>query len=114
MDLGALWSHNSPTLIDYSKSPFQCCKFTETQGVLEVTPPKTKTYFPLPDAQIIVVLHRNHQEYYSISGDEFSPFRLAPMSQNELTIKNDPRHTIQSYFREQYRLELSVRPPRVR
>jgi hypothetical protein len=36
------------------------------------------------------------------------------MSQNESASKTDPRHTIQSYFKEQYRLELSVRPPRVR
>jgi A/G-specific adenine glycosylase len=114
MDLGALWSYNSPALVNYSESPFQYCKFTETQGTLEITPLKTKTYFPLPDAQIFVVIHCNHQEYYSLSEDEFSPFSLAPMSQNEPASKNDPRHTIQSHFREQYRLELSVRPPRVR
>jgi len=49
------------------------------------------------------VLHKDHKVYYSSDGKEYQPFMLSPT-------EDDIRHFVQSYFREKYHLELSVRP----
>lgn len=81
----------------------QECRYYQTQGELEESSTPTKTRFPLNEAQVILVLHRQHQEYFSASKEEYQPFRL-PVSLTS-------RSQIKEYFRRQHGLELSVRPP---
>ncbi len=65
MDLGALWSKNSLSQIDWDASPFTYCEFTRTRGAQEIAPVKVRSYFPVLDAQTLVIIHRDHREYYS-------------------------------------------------
>lgn len=81
----------------------QECRYYQTQGELEETSQTAKTRFPLPEAQVYLTLHRQHTEYYSANHEKFEPFRL-PISLTS-------RAQIKEYFRRQYGLELSVRPP---
>ena len=111
MDLGALWSTNSHEWIDWSRSPFIHCLFSKTQGSLEIAPIKVRSYFPVLDAQTLVIIHRDHKQYFSEGKDDFSPFLLNPISTLP-TPPKDTRHYVQEYFREHYGLELSVRPAR--
>jgi A/G-specific adenine glycosylase len=55
------------------------------------------------DARVFVILHENHKKYYSPFKTKYAPFVL-PASHNT-------RAGIKDWFREQYGLELSVRPP---
>ena len=55
------------------------------------------------DARVFVTLHENHRIYYSPFKTKLAPFVL-PSSHNT-------RAGIKAWFREQYGLELSVRPP---
>ncbi len=54
-------------------------------------------------AQVLLFLHEKHKKYFSSHEKKFQPFTL-PVSHNT-------RAGIKAYFREQYALELSVRPP---
>jgi hypothetical protein len=65
---------------------------------------KISVSFPTPDAQIVVILHQDHQIYYTVSIELYSPFIL-PASENR-----DTRKYVQDLFRDRYGLELSVRP----
>jgi hypothetical protein len=38
-----------------------------------------KTYFPIQDAKVVVILHENHKEYFSQNNDHFTPFILNPL-----------------------------------
>lgn len=58
------------------------------------------------DARVFVILHENHRKYYSPFRTKFAPFTV-PASHNT-------RVGIKDWFRDQYGLELSVRPPHKR
>lgn len=103
MDFGSLISLNNKSGIDWEGYPFKNCQFYETLGSLELEQKKKQQIFPTKDAQIIVILHKDHKVYYSSNVTEYKPFILPPTEENI-------RHFIQSHFRDQYRLELSVRP----
>lgn len=62
--------------------------------------------FPSKSAQTVLVLHENHRLYFSSEEQKYSPFIL-PTPLNS-------RNRIKEYFRRQYGLELSVRPPRAK
>ncbi len=53
---------------------------------------------------MIVILHQDHKQYYSLTKDTYSPFILAPSEDR------DTRKYVQDYFRDHHKLELSVRP----
>lgn len=99
-------------LVCLSKNP-QCeicplqsqCLYFQTKGDLEPLPASKKTGFPLKEAQTILVLHRQHKEYFSSgkSAQAYQPFVLpAPLN---------TRERIKEYFARQYGLNLAVRPP---
>lgn len=83
--------------------PLSGCKWLETKGALEIQEKKKKQVFPTKDASIQVILHENHRIYYSSKEDKYQTFLLPPTEE-------DIRHFVQSYFRDRYSLEVSVRP----
>ncbi len=103
MDFAAIVSKNSKLTVEHDKSPFQNCLFKNTKGEMEIVAKKPITYFPRKDAQIEVILHKNHSEYFSSSTTEYSPFILPPS-------QSDIRKYVQEYFRTTHGLEISVRP----
>lgn len=109
MDFGSLASTNTKPSdengwrgisADY---PLDGCLWLKTRGALEIQEKKKKAVFPMKDASIVVILHENHKIYYSSDSGTYKPFILPPT-------EADVRHFIQEYFRENYGLELSVRP----
>lgn len=103
MDFASIYSKNSKDAIDHTESPLEHCHFKNTQGILEVGVKKPVRYFPQKDAQIEVILHKEHKVYYSSSKDEYSPFLLPPT-------QGDIRKYVQEIFRDRYGFEVSVRP----
>jgi hypothetical protein len=104
MDFASTVDLKNPLAINWDTYPIRSGKFFETRGVWEkIENTLTKT-FPIPDASVIVVLHQDHKTYYSSSQDSYIPFILPP------AWVRDTRKYVQEYFREQYSLELSVRP----
>ncbi|OGY79382.1 MAG: hypothetical protein A3B74_00895 [Candidatus Kerfeldbacteria bacterium RIFCSPHIGHO2_02_FULL_42_14] len=85
----------------------------ETRGVSAISTQNSRrrhrsavhsaTKFPMKQAQVFLWLHREHKEYYSLNPDTFEVFVLpAPLN---------TREKIKAYFRKEYNLEISVRPP---
>lgn len=103
MDFATIFSKNSKLMVEHTKSPFQNCLFKNTKGEMEIAIKKQIVYFPRKDAQIEVILHKNHSIYYSSSKSEYLPFLLPPT-------QSDIRKYVQQYFRAMYGLEVSVRP----
>ena len=104
MDWARLMEPKNASLLDPDTYIFTESEFYITNGDKEIIEKKISTYFPTPDAEIIVYLHRDHQIYYSTDTEEYSPFILAP------SLDRDTRKYVQEYFRTTYALELSVRP----
>ena len=118
MDFASLVDLKNPTHINWGDYPLQSGKFYETRWTLEIVETKKTESFPIPDATIIVILHKDHKIYYSsgeqlssylrndlqFTDSDYSPFLLAP------ALHRDTRKYVQDYFREKYSLELSVRP----
>lgn len=84
-------------------------KFEQTRGNLEVKPERIRQVFPTKDAEIRVVLHQNHDRYYlAPKGDGcMHYFSLPPLS---LSASRDHRSAVKQFFKENYNLEVSVRP----
>jgi A/G-specific adenine glycosylase len=82
------------------------CQYFATQGKLEEKVSKLTNSFPLSSAKAIVVLHENHQKYFSSNPDTFRPFIL-PVGQTS-------RQQIKQYFSKNYQLDLAVRPPHLK
>lgn len=104
MDFAALIDLKNPENIDWEKYPIQDGVFYETRWSLEPKEEKKSVSFPIPDATVIVILHKEHKIYYCNSQNEFQPFILPP------PLHRDTRSYVQGHFRSQYNLELSVRP----
>lgn len=79
------------------------CRYYQTQGEFEESTVSKKSSFPTSDAQVLLVLHRQHQEYFSSNNKQYEPFRL-PVSLTS-------RAQIKEYFMRLHGLELAVRPP---
>lgn len=79
------------------------CMYGQTAGVLEESTQVQKSDFPTKEAQTVLVLHENHQRYFSAEAERYRPFILpAPLN---------TRARLKSYFQREYGLELSIRPP---
>lgn len=105
MDFWSLVSLNNKPNMDtiLAAYPLSDCLWARTQGGLEIQEKKQKIIFPSRDAKIVVVLHENHKIYYSSLADRYQAFVLP-------ATEWDIRHFVQAHFRDQYKLELSVRP----
>lgn len=93
------------------------CEYYKTDGMGEEKKPaqgwsdlggkKQKTNrFDSQNAKVILYLHKDHKEYFSLNKAKYSPFILSK--------KYNTRETIKKYFLEKYNLHLSVRPPHER
>jgi A/G-specific adenine glycosylase len=80
------------------------CIYSKNKGKDEPLQKRVLSRFPTSKAQVHLWLHKNHKEYYSSHPDTFQVFQLSPLYNTRLKI--------QEYFRETYKLEVSVRPPR--
>lgn len=104
MDWARLMEPKNSNLLDRESYIFTESEFYRTGWTEEIIEKKTSAYFPIPDAQVIVILHQDHKVYYSLSNEEYSPFVLPP------SLHRDTRKYVQDYFRDTYSIELSVRP----
>ena len=104
MDFAASVDLKNQSNIDWEIYPIQSGRFYETRGALEREEVKKSQFFPIPDAEVIVILHKDHTLYYSSLSERYAPFSLVP------SLTRDTRKYVQGYFREKYGLELSVRP----
>lgn len=64
MDFASLIDLKNPNQILWETYPIHDGLFYNTRGSLEQMKEKKTTHFPLPDAQIIVILHKEHKLYY--------------------------------------------------
>lgn len=103
MDFAATVDLKNYENIEWENYPIKEGLFYETRGVQEPKEEKKGQNFPIPDASILVVLHKEHKIYYS-EGPLYKVFQLPP------ALERDTRKYIQEYFRKNYTLELSVRP----
>lgn len=106
MDFWATISLNNISGIDWENYPLKTSKFYQTQWKLEPIKQKKKSSFPTKEAYVIAILHENHKVYFS-GNSSFFPFLIWKNTGN-------PRDMIQKYFLENYRLEVSVRPPEIK
>lgn len=65
MDFANLVDIKNPTKINWQAYPIQSGKFYETRGLLETVEKKKIQKFPITEAQVIVILHKDHRIYYS-------------------------------------------------
>lgn len=79
------------------------CEYYQSDGKKEFLPKKTKEVFPTRDATVVLTLHKNHKQYYSLNKTNYKPFILSS--------KYNTRESIKEYFQKKYGLTLAVRPP---
>ncbi len=108
MDFWSLVCVNQKNSIDFENYPLSWDTFAETKWNLEPEKKKISSCFPSDEAEIFIILHENHKEYFSESEAEFQAFKLPKTSQK------DKRAYIKKYFLETYNLQLSVRPPHIK
>lgn len=82
------------------------CEYYKTDGMGEEKKQKENISFPLREAKVILSLHKDHKEYFSLYKAKYKPFLLSQ--------KCNTREKIKKYFLEKYGLHLSVRPPHER
>lgn len=129
MDFAATVDLKNPDNINWENYPIQSGVFYESRGTLEERGEKKSKIFPIPDASVIVILHKDHHIYYTdptliqdipefswqdlslgktvtelIDKSSYRPFVLPP------ALQRNTRQYVQEYFRSQYEIELSVRP----
>ncbi len=79
------------------------CVYFQTHGELEETLTRQKSTFPSKSAQTVLILHREHREYFSSKTDRYEPFLLSePLN---------TRARIKAFFAREYGFELAIRPP---
>ncbi len=104
MDWARLSEPKTASLLNHENYIFKGSEFYITNWANEIIEKKTSKYFPIPDAQVVVILHEDHRLYYTSSSFAYFPFVLPPPE------NRDTRKYVQDYFRKTYHLELSVRP----
>jgi endonuclease III len=104
MDWARLSEPKTASLLNPENYIFKDSEFYISNWTSEIIEKKTSTYFPIPDAQVVVILHEDHRLYYTSSSFAYFPFVLPPPE------NRDTRKYVQDYFRKTYHLELSVRP----
>jgi adenine-specific DNA glycosylase len=110
MDFASIVDLKNKNLIDWEAYPIKSGLWYETRGNMENIEIKKVQNFPTPDAQIVVILHKDHKVYYSNTywkweERKYTPFILPASGQRDI------RWYVQDYFRSGYLLEVSVRPP---
>ena len=65
MDFASTIDLKNPTSIDWDHHPIPHGLFYETRGDMEPKEEKRSISFPIPDATVVVILHQDHQVYYS-------------------------------------------------
>lgn len=139
MDFAATVDLKNPELIDWEKYPIRNGVFYETRWSLEPIELKKSVTFPIPDASIIVVLHKEHKTYYGYTESVISStceksalweifwadvshcstWQDSKRNEHRASytpfilpppLHRDTRSYVQGHFRSKYNLELSVRP----
>ncbi len=72
MDFAALVDLKEKSNIDWENYPLKESVFYKERGANELTLPKVNRSFPTPDAEIRIILHKDHKVYY------FPPLHLVP------------------------------------
>ena len=103
MDFWSLVSLNSVDKIDWKTYPLKDSQFYRTQWKLENNIKTKNDAFPIKKSKVVVILHKDHKEYYSES-ENYKPFILKP------SWVSDIRKYVKEYFLKKYELDLSVRP----
>lgn len=103
MDFANSVDINEKNNIDWGKYPLIESKFFQEKGISELKVDKVRHKIDKKDAEIIVFIHEEHKEYYSAHPDSLEPFKLWKS-------KEDHRHFIKNYFKNNFDLSLSVRP----
>ncbi|MCP4523070.1 MAG: hypothetical protein GY828_02520 [Candidatus Gracilibacteria bacterium] len=103
MDFASTVDINDKINIAWDNYPLKKSKFYIERGINEEKIDKIKNNINKKDAEIIVFLHKDHKEYYSIHPDLLEPFILGKSP-------TDHRHFIKEYFKTHFDLSLSVRP----
>ena len=92
--------------------PLPECRYFTTQGKLEPLKVKKKSSFPTKDAQVIIILHKDHKVYYSEDLDNYKPFHIPhPLTPSLVRSGNNSRGMAKEYFKQKFNLDISVRPP---
>ena len=104
MDWARLMEPKNSNLLNRETYIFKESEFYISGWETEIIEKKITQYFPIPDATVIVILHQDHKQYYSLTKEIYSPFILPPSEDR------DTRKYVQDYFRDHHKLELSVRP----
>lgn len=104
MDYAAIEEKNEKDNIIWDEYIFRESVFYRERWSSEHIEKKKSIRFPIPDAHIVVILHQDHKVYYSLEPVSYKPFVLEP------SMTRDTREYVQHFFRENYGLELSVRP----
>jgi hypothetical protein len=79
------------------------CLFAKEKGGREIEVPKSARSRAKKYADLVVILHRDHREYFSINKKTMIPFVLSGYHKNS-------RAAAKEYFWSKYRLIISVRP----
>ena len=103
MDFASNIDINDKINISWDSYPLKKSKFYLEKALNEEKVDKVRHKVDKKNAEIIVFLHEDHKEYYSLNPDTIEPFILWKSSQ-------DHRHFIKDYFKNTYNLSLSVRP----
>ncbi len=105
MDYARLIETSYPTKGQWKDYPLKDSEFFQAKWRLENNEKKIKQYFPSADAQVVVLIHEDHKKYYSSSkSGEYCPFILPGVWES------DTRKYVQSYFKNHFAINLSVRP----
>jgi A/G-specific adenine glycosylase len=102
MDFGSLVCMKKPNCSECNLA--KKCVYFAKGGKQEKTTTKKTSKFPTREAQVYILLHQNHQCYYSSNKTRFKPFMLSK--------KYNTREGIKEYFKKKYKLQLAVRPPK--
>lgn len=103
MDFANIVSLNNISWIDFDNYPLKDCEFFKSRWKKEPKKKKQKEIFPTKNAFIEVHLHENHKEYFSKNLDTYEPFLLPPYEW-------DTRQYIKDYFKNNFNVDVSVRP----
>ena len=103
MDFASNIDINDKINISWNQYPLKKSKFYTEKGLTEIKIDKVRHKIDKKNAEIIVFIHEDHKEYYSLNPDTIEPFLLGKSSE-------DHRHFIKDFFKNNFKLSLSVRP----
>lgn len=103
MDFSSLIS-TTKEKTDWENYPLKDCKWYQTRGEKEIIPEKKKKP-SLKNFWVIIHLHENHKLYFSQNEELYQPFTIGD---NQWA---DSRQRAKTYFKENFWLDVSVRPP---